>query len=104
MRKMTIALSAVAFLLCTAALPAAAATKPAKDGITASESTAPKKRLVRKAKPTRTAKYSTKCKRGERWDAQATNSAGACVRKARVKSASKAANKPASRSTQKRVG
>ena len=103
MRKMTVALSAIALLLSTVALPAAAATKPAKDGLTASESTAPKKRLVRKAKPTRTAKYSNKCKRGERWDAQATTSAGACVKKARVKSASKSA-KPSSRSTQKKIG
>ncbi len=98
MRKIIFALGAIAFVCGTAALPASAATKPSKDPATASAS-ASKKVLVKKAaKPAKTAKadkvaYKSKCKAGQKWDATATITAGACVKKAKVptKAAKKAA-------------
>lgn len=90
MRKIAIALGAIAFALGTAAIPAVAATKPAKE---AQAQGAPKKVLVKKATPAKTAKYKSKCKAGQKWDASATLNAGACVSKAKVKAAPKAAAK-----------
>lgn len=102
MRKLAIALGAVAFALSAAALPSVAATK-AKD-TTQAESTvkAKKKRVVKKATKV-TEKYSRKCKAGQVWNPTASMSAGACEkRKAKVKV--KAPSKAATKSASKKVG
>lgn len=100
MRKIAIALGAIAFTMSAAAIPAVAATKPAKDAVVAAEpskTAKPKKQVVRKKVVT--AKYERKCKPGLRWDATASLSAGACVKpqaKIKVKKAgTKAADAPA---------
>jgi hypothetical protein len=74
MRKLLIALGAVAFALSAAALPAAAQMK--KEPVA-------KKKVVKKAAPKKEAvvKYKRKCKAGETWNASATISAGACQKK-----------------------
>ncbi len=81
MRKILIALGAVAFALSAAALPAAAQSMKKEP--------AAKKKVVKKAAPKKEAvvKYKRKCKAGETWNASATISAGACQKKvAKVKS------------------
>ena len=105
MRKIAIALGAIAFAVSAAALPAVAAPKPAKE--VASESAAkPKKTLVKKAKPSKV-KYASKCKAGQKWDATAGLNNGACISKkarVKVKSAPKAAKAPVSTPATKKVG
>ena len=90
MRKILIALGAVAFALSAAALPAAAQTAP--------KAAVAKKKVVKKAAPKKeaTVKYKRKCKPGQTWNASATMSAGACVKKvAKAKSKAGKAKKAA---------
>ena len=108
MRKITVALSAMALALSAMALPAVAATEPGQDTVTVTKpASSPKKRQVhRKAKPASHAKSSTRCKSGERWDAAATATAGACVKKTakvKVKPVRKSAEQPAARPVKKKV-
>ncbi len=97
MRKMAIALSAIAFALGTAVIPAVAATKAGKEAQSQAAPAKPKKVLVKKAKPEKAAKYASKCKAGQKWDASATLTAGACVKKAKVKASPKATAKAATK-------
>ena len=56
------------------------------------------KTAVKKAPAEKTAKYRSRCKAGEKWNATASLNAGACekkVAKAKVKKPAKAADKPA---------
>ena len=90
MRKILIALGAVAFALSTAALPAAAQTPP--------KAAVAKKKVVKKAAPKKEAsvKYKRKCKPGQVWNASATLTAGACQKKvAKAKSKASKAKKAA---------
>ena len=96
MRKMTVALGAIVLALTVVAPPAMAATEPAQETVQANETARPaKKRLVRKkAGPSTQAGRRARCKAGEKWDATATVSAGACVKrgaKGRVKTVKKTA-------------
>ena len=90
MRRMTVALAAIVLALTAGAPPALAATEPSQETVSANEPTAPaKKRLARKKAGSSTRVGSkARCKAGERWDATASASAGACVKrgaKTRVK-------------------
>ena len=96
MRKMTVALGAIVLALAVGAPPALAATEPAQETVQGNEPTSPaKKRQVRKkAGPSTQAGRRTRCKAGEKWDATATASAGACVKrgaKGRVRTVKKTA-------------
>ena len=105
MRKIAVALGAIAFAFATSVLTAEAATKPDKAGTTAGEPVKTKK-LVKKATPSTSAKYKSRCKYGEKWDASATLNAGACIKtsKVRVKTAPKSAETPAAKPAVKKVG
>jgi hypothetical protein len=106
MRRIAIALSAIAFAVAASALPAVAAPKPAKKEVASESAAKPKKVVVKKAKADKGPKYVSKCKAGQKWDATASINNGACVKKARVKvkSAPKAATAPASSPSAKKVG
>lgn len=84
MRKILIALGAVAFAFSAATLPVAAQTAP--------KAAVAKKKVVKKAAPKKEAgsKYARKCKPGQIWNASATLTAGACEKKV-AKAKSKAA-------------
>ena len=109
MRKITVALSAIALALSAAALPAVAATEAQQDSVSVNQpdGSAKKRQVQRKAKSSTQARHKSKCKAGERWDATASVTAGACVKrtaKTKVKTVKKAAGEPASRQVKKKVG
>ena len=92
MRMMTVALGAIVLALTAVAPPALAATEPSQETVTANEPAAPaKKRQARKkAGPSTQVGNKKRCKAGERWDATASASAGACVKRgAKVKTVKK---------------
>lgn len=90
MRKIAIALGAMAFAFGALTSPVDAATK-AK----------PKTAKVLVKKSPKVAKYKSRCKAGTKWNATATMGAGACEKrkvvkvKVRTKKAEKPADKPA---------
>lgn len=94
MRKIAIALGAIAFALGTSVIVAEAATKTTKDGAVAGQPVKVKK-VVKKKAPSTVVKYKAKCKAGHKWDATASLSSGACVKIGKVKVKTKAAAKPA---------
>ncbi len=110
MRKITVALSAIALALSAAALPAVAATEPGQDNVSVSQpapAAKQKRQVHRKAKSATHAKYTSRCKSGEKWDAAATSTAGACVKrsaKTKVRTAKKSADQPVARTPKKKVG
>ncbi len=110
MRKITVALSAIAFALSAAALPAVAATEPGQETVSVNQPAASvkkKRQVSRKAKPATQAKFASRCKSGEKWDATATPTAGACVKrstKVKVKTAKKPADQPVTGTVKKKVG
>ena len=102
MRKLAIALSAIAFALGTVTLPAVAAKKDS--AYTAEKSKPKKKVMVKKAETVKMAKYTAKCKAGKKWNATATAQAGACEARAKVKTKAKSASAPAKKAAAKKVG
>lgn len=102
MRKFAIALGAIAFTLGAANVAAFAQSAPTPAKST-TEAPAPKRKVVKKVTTTKTitAKYQSRCKAGQVWDASASLNTGACVKrsakvaKVKVKSAPKAAAGPA---------
>ena len=109
MRRMTFALGAIVLALTAVVPPAVAATEPAQETVSANEPAAPvRKRQVRKKTGSSSqAGQRTRCKAGEKWDATASVSAGACVKrgaKTKVKTVKKSADQPAQRPLKKKVG